>query len=474
MSISLNSLPPELVSLVVANIESRPTLCNLARCSSQLYLHTVPYLYHHVTIFENCREGEPHNGRLRTLASLLIRRSDLAALVRHFTLHDSQRSRMEVKSLVERTESEVRVSPGIVEDDQAFRIAVNALSLSKKEKDNWLRDLSHDQEYHHDAILALLLPALPKVEEVVLDWRVGLGFDTRHLERMMRRAGRRDRPFNIQPPFQALTVFASSHDMYSQSPSFIASLLKLPAIREISGRFANKWDIDLDRDIVTDGSLVELDSSSSSLTSLDLAATTIELSTTNLGHILRAPTALRNFCYKICSPTYTIFQDTRRALRPHEKSLESLGLDCDVCEAYFYRLSCKASFSLDKVLGLTIPFDSFSNLKVLKIGALLLTTVDISTESHSLIGFFPPSLETLHLTGFQACFVSLLQALEHLLAYNSPQQIPSLEKLIREDIQPVGRPRVKSMNEEMIGRLSRVAEARGVLIEVINHLHLYW
>lgn len=81
MFISLTSLPPEIVSCVIANIESQPTLCNLARCSRQLYLSTIPHLYRHVTIQEETRQGDQQNWQLRNLTSLLIRRPDLAELV---------------------------------------------------------------------------------------------------------------------------------------------------------------------------------------------------------------------------------------------------------------------------------------------------------------------------------------------------------------------------------------------------------
>lgn len=311
---------------------------------------------------------------------------------------------------------------------------------------------------------------------MVLDCPIGLGFEAYHLEQMMQRAGRRDRPFDIQPPFQVLTAFVSSHDMYSPSTSFIASLLKLPAIKEISGRFVNKWDIDLGEAIVTDKSLVELDSASSPLTSLDLAANTISLSTANLGHMLRAPTALQTFCYKIRRPTYINFTDTCHALRPQMNSLESLGLDCGERDGCLYRLNCIATLRPNNFLGPMTSFASFSNLKVLKIAALFLTTVDIGTERHSLIDFFPPSLETLHLAGFQALFESLLGALEHLLAQNSPQQIPSLKKLILEYYEPfhILAPILRNVHwrnkqERAMGKLFRVAAARGVSIEGIDH-----
>ena len=95
---SLAACPPEIVSCVLANIQSPPTLCNLARCSRQLYLYVIPHLYRHVRIEEGVRDEELQNGKLRKLTSLLIRRPDLARLVRHFTLHEVRPSRGRAES----------------------------------------------------------------------------------------------------------------------------------------------------------------------------------------------------------------------------------------------------------------------------------------------------------------------------------------------------------------------------------------
>lgn len=50
----------------------------------------------------------------------------------------------------------------------------------------------------------------------------------------MRRAARGERPFKTQPPFERLTVFVDK-SFNAWGTWIIPSLLKLPAIREISG-----------------------------------------------------------------------------------------------------------------------------------------------------------------------------------------------------------------------------------------------
>lgn len=280
---------------------------------------------------------------------------------------------------------------------------------------------------YHDLILALLLPALLKVEKLVLRLDMNHRYESCYLEEMMRRAARRESPFDVQPLFEALTSFVYSDDLFNaRSTGFIASLLKLPAIRTISGGFGNMWNQTIHEDDsisgvgIPDESLIVLDSSSSPLTSLDLDDR--RLSRADLRHILRAPKALKTLCYKLSPHEFVKFTDLRDALRPQEMCLESLGLD----------LKYEKDGTSD-LLGPMKAFSSLNALKVFKIPAGLLVTTDNGAERDNLINIFPPNLDALHLTHFQAGFERLLEALEHLLEQKSPRQIPSLRSLIVEE-----------------------------------------
>ncbi|MCJ1269799.1 hypothetical protein MMC22_009692 [Lobaria immixta] len=469
MSMSLAALPTELVSFIVADIESKSTLSNLARCSHQLYFCTMPYLYRHVTIREEIRQGEQQVVRLKNLASVLIRRPDLAGHVRHFSLHVA-------RPPVTKEEYSEELKEPVKSDDRVFTTAVHGSSVSEEKKISWLEQFGHTHKSHHDLILALLLPALLKVETLVLD--LEMSCKTHYLEDTIRRAGYRERPFDIQPPFQALTDFVHSDNLYNaRNRGFIASLLKLPAIQKISGGFGSTWDDDdwgpLGIEIRdTDKNLIELDSSSSSLTSLDLEA--YLLSIADLNHILRAPKALNKLLYRVCPPHYSRFEDLRHALRPQENCLESLGLHCR-----------KNFFGNTHFYGPMPSFISFNTLRVFKTAAVFLATTDNGTERDNLIDVFPPSLETLHLTRFEARFESILEALEHLLAQKSPQQTPLLTKLILEQTSSIdpsfsGRSNIRAVNlkdalllwrdaqDTAIGRLSKVAAVQGVSVNIIG------
>lgn len=464
MPLSLTTLPPELVGCVVASIESKSTLCNLARCSRQLYLYTTPYLYKHVTIQEETRR-EWQNGPLQDLASLLLQRPDLARLVRCFTLNVVP-PRMRAESSPESEDSEhrneleeVEVLPKAVKVDQALRTAVHALSLYKEEEKTWLRRLSDTCRCYPELVLALLLPALLNLEELDLHAKVRAGFDTQYLERMMGRATCKTRPFDVQLPFEALTVFAL-HNKYKRPSTFnfLASLLKLPAIQNIEFSqtlFTHEDDL---RRVSDSGKTMELlDSSFSQLKRLALAA--CGLSTADLGHILRAPKSLKSLFYTVYPLSCGDFIDICRALGPQEKSLEFLCFD------YGDYYETDVGSTLRESFGPITSFDSFKNLKIFKIPAVFLKTRE---DGNSLDKIFPPNLETLHIIGLQSCMKDVLEAVVNLVAHKSPQQIPSLKRIFLEETACFS---VKLMDvlwrdtqETFMERLSRVATTQGVSI----------
>lgn len=64
MSISLTSLPPELLTRIVVKIQSQASLYNLSLLSRHLHYFSIPHLYHSITIRERTstrREGEHRN-----------------------------------------------------------------------------------------------------------------------------------------------------------------------------------------------------------------------------------------------------------------------------------------------------------------------------------------------------------------------------------------------------------------------------
>ena len=126
-------------------------------------------------------------------------------------------------------------------------------------------------------------------------------------------------------------------------------------------------------------------------------------------------------------------------------------------------------------------FLSFNNLRVFKTAAVFLAKTKNGTKRDNLMDIFPPNLETLHLTHFEARYEGVLEALEHPLSQTSPRQIPSLTKLILEetyfyDASYGGRTGARAdslmevlwsgTQELVIGSLSRMAAAQGAALDV--------
>lgn len=455
---------PDMISdLKISRCSSLCAGISVALCSRQLYLRTIPHLYRHIVIHEGVQKDDK---KPQKLALAPIRRPDLASLVRRFTFRQTRSSKPRVESSEgseDSDSSETSAEPGEPEEDvvvktveieglQDYKTAVNASSLTTEEQSKWLEGLSHTWSCQ-ESILALLLPILHGVEK--LDLRLQAEFSPRYLKRMVGRAARREKPFDVQPPFNAPTTFSLSHKMSNvQSPSFFALLLKLSAIDVISGGFGNHFDHE-------ESDLTDIKSFSSPLTSLYLTAH--ESSKKNLGHILRAPKALKTFFYTFYSPCGIDFTAIRHALGPQESCLEILSLDHDVDFTY-YRYGIEDREFLKPMTS----FLSFSSLKIFVISAPFLQSTDNGTEHHRLINIFPASLETLHLTRIEARSESLLRAVEDVLAHKSQEQIPSLTKVVlhQNSIRLEMMDTIwKVTHETAMGRLSRAAVAHGVTID---------
>ena len=455
MTTSLTDLPTELLSLVVTKIASKSTLCSLAGCSHRLYLCTVPHLYGHITIRE---DGEQQDERLVMLTTSLLRRPDLAKLIRQFSLHVTQPSGIRAVNF---------------KIHRALATSLDPFGLSQEEVVKCLGRCGYPFVSRHDTTLSILLPSMLNVESLVLDVKICI--HSHFLEKVIRRAVARKRPLDAQQPFKALTVFdQSSHDVFSsRDVSFMASPLKLPAIQEISGHFDKLERIhkpyygnEFDEVKSADVNLMELDSYSSPLTSLNIA--TFGLPTIDMYFILRVPIALKHFSFMTHSFLDFYCEDMPDVLEPQKRCLESITID--------YAL-ISVQQQIEEVVDL-VPMGSFTRftaLKVFKTAGLFLIATVHGSKRYNLLNIFPPSLETLHLTRFQSNFNNLLGSLERLLAFRFPRQIPLLEMLILEGRISGGAPQTRlkdvlwgNTQERATEKLSEVAKYRNVVFEVIE------
>ena len=282
-----------------------------------------------------------------------------------------------------------------------LKAIVSALCLCKKEEAFWMRKINHTHSCPREFGLALLLLASFKVDKAVL--KVEPGFNTHYLERMIQKVACGEMPLDIQPPFQNLTVllYYPQDVSHTRITGFIAPLLKLAAIREISARLKNTWG-DRSLDDVTDGNLTEQDSRSSPVTHLDLAVH--GLSRKDLSLMLRAPKALNSFSYNFCTPSLLSFTHVRDALGPRRNCLESLELDDGGNDESSLSTWISDLLGVNRAWEPLPSFVSFNDLKVFKLAAPFLQETENGIGRHSLINIFPPNLETNHLNRFQAYF----------------------------------------------------------------------
>lgn len=228
MSSLLSNLPLELLRHIISFLGSKACLCNLALCSRQFYSFTLPYLYEHVELY-NQEVGKKRDKctDLRSLASLLFRKPEVARMVRRFTIRDE----LTVGRLSKRKEISDEERPRTMEVNDELRHAVKTTSHSKEEEREWLKHLSWVD--HADSIVALLLPSLIRLQS--LDLMLSTSPD--YVKRMLRRVSRKERPFDQFSALNDLSdiMHSSYWWAYGIDLTFAATCLGLPSIRRLFG-----------------------------------------------------------------------------------------------------------------------------------------------------------------------------------------------------------------------------------------------
>lgn len=245
---SLTDLPEEIlksISALTASI-SRVTLRNFALCSQKFHRLCLPDLYQHVDLFKREERWQEFQ-HLKPLAALLLDRPDLARLVHRLTL-DGQLTEGDEYNDGEDDEDEETGPDGGSGDDQGsgevnatgsvdessqnvpvwkspFEQAVARDSISSAERRKWLKHLR--QKDQDDAVLGLLLPALPRLESLELVLTGG-----QYVQRILQRAAFKERP---EPGLQHLQYITLSNmgEKYGMDLEIFCCLFSLPMIERI-------------------------------------------------------------------------------------------------------------------------------------------------------------------------------------------------------------------------------------------------
>lgn len=413
--LSISHLPAEILSCVIANVRSKSALLNLAVCSRGFYTHVVPHLYEHIEVCALNSEGvhtDPHFQPLQNLACLLLRNPDLAQHVRSWTMRDAN-------GMKTRQTQRQGKTPRTVQVDEVLKAAIKASSSSEVEETEWLQHASWVD--HGDAILALLLPVLVKLQTLDLK----LSYTSTYIIRALQKASRGEKPFDAKPALECLTnLMATPAEIrYGMSTDYIAASMPLAAIRAIYGHGLGSI-----LDDEGNASLAVLPSASSTLTHLELR--NCKMNQPDITHLLRIPKALTTFIYDLGSGHLSycdvVPQDIFDALVTQEHCLENLWLD--------YNQRFEEEWMSDYDTDSNLPRGSFSRFKclqVLRIAAMFLFGGQGNNDAtgRELADLLPTTLHTLHVSNCDDNFPSTLHTLEELILHKD-DYVPELRTIV--------------------------------------------
>lgn len=431
--VSLIACPSEIISQIVGNLD-KSCLNRLAVSSRDLNLIITPYLYQDIELLGHSQKwSRPASTTFRNLAVLLLERPHLAGYVRHFTMRrDNSNDRL-------REQVEISHFP------QALSSAIETASHSEEVERQWLEDMSFTKPINEDALMALLLPALPNLKTLDLT----LGEKATYFSRMMQRASRKEKPFDTAPAFEKLSDImysqdsrislycggggedADSHDNEAEAeeyPCYTVMPLLLPAVSRIFG-LQSKFQVGITNQ--EPWVLPLACGFSSQLSHLELRECL--LNSQAVLDLLQVPIALKTFIYEITpkTPDSSILNvNIYRAMEYQMNSLENLWLDCVLWDEELVR------FPQFRNAESMPSFANFNNLRILRIASPFLFG-DIRRlmregkgYSDLLARVLPDRLHTLHITRCDH-HVKLIQTpLEFLLLRLSIT--PHLRKIILE------------------------------------------
>ena len=282
--------------------------------------------------------------------------------------------------------------------------AIETPSHSKEEERQWLEDTSSTKPINGDALMALLLPALPNLRTLELE----LGKMVTYLSRMMQRASGKEKPFDTAPAFERLsdiTYTQNSHEGVGHDdgeggeqgyPCYAFMPFPLPAVSRILGFNSiiqvgsanrNPWVLPLAWGF------------SPQLSHLELRECL--LNSEAVVNLLQVPTALKTFIYEVAPKTpdsSNLNVNIYKAMEYQRDSLENIWLD-------FFPLDEElVNFPQLRDAKPMPSFANFNNIKTLRIASPFLFG-DIrrlirERKGHSdmLASLLPEGLHTLHIT----------------------------------------------------------------------------
>lgn len=388
MPASFITLPPEISTQIIRNVEKSGWLLDLALCCHSIYYVTLPCLYTDVKLLYN---DSTRGFRLIPFTTHMVRNPELASYVRGFTLEE-QWLRRDYES------SRGLQSPRL---DESVRGVVSRSSLSQVRKRTWIRALEIGDQ---SSFIALLLSSLPNLRCLSME---GL-WPSLHVEELFQSASRRESFLYTKPALSSLRVLILENKSLCRiSPDLLSSYLQLPSLREFYGE-----KIRVDRfghlDDKTNEPLATLKSATTSLDHLEIREGSLR--SIGLPNVLRASKNFRIIVYEVgLNSLFTCSTlEIRKALIWNQNILENLWLDLwDGSRALYWGEDLSPMGSLS----------SFTLLKNLWVGMHMFFGVEFHGRRHApdLASLMPPSIETLYFSRTKGRVNRLTSALEKLL-----------------------------------------------------------
>ena len=399
--VPLIACPSEIISQIAGNL-NKASLSRLALSSRLLNFITTPYLYDHIELRGHSQHwSQPASTEFRNLTVLLLERPHLAGYVRHFTMRKDYSN--------DRRREQVKMAPL----SQAVSTAIETASHSKEEERQWLEDMSCTKSINEDALMALLLPALPNLKTLDLT----LGKNAMYFSRMMQRASRKEKPFDTAPAFEKLSDIMYAQDSRTslycneggedadrhndeaeaeEHPCYTVVSFSLPAVSRIFGlqshfqsgiRNQEPWILPLACGF------------SPQLSHLELRECL--LNSQAVVDLLQVPIALKTLIYEVTPETLDssiLNVNIYRAMEYQMSSLENIWLDCVPWNEELVRF---LQFDDAKPMP---SLANFKNLRVLRIaspflfGSIRRLRQEGKGYSDLLVSLLPEGLHILHIT----------------------------------------------------------------------------
>ncbi|KAI9710904.1 MAG: hypothetical protein M1820_002339 [Bogoriella megaspora] len=439
MTQHLSSQPPETLDRIVSHVADQKDLKSIALCSKQFYEIAIPYVYRRLDFRDNSCDDQVFYNDLKHILVLFTRKPELAKHVRHLSIRPAfDDSPLEMKHKENPELPSLADALAQAKDlEQEIKGAIETYSQSEKEHVQWLQ--ASDCE---DVILALLLPILVNLETLDLE----ISLNPLHVERMLWRIGRREKPFDEKPALEKLHSIAWFHSDSKYGGNMAAGCFEIPSVRAVYLHRMSSYD----DDSTADERLAEVNHGSSACTHIEMHD--CRLNSKDIANIIKIPSILSTFIYEIgwghLSYSLVDFRVIQDALEAHRGHLQDLWLEPWERE-YQWLWGEEIGDGEEATCGPMKGFKDFPKLRRLRVGPEFVFGGWINDEEPNvsdgessdgetdaerknlymykrLLNFLPPSLESLQLSKGSFYPELLCEALEHLLVCKE-SQLPLLE-----------------------------------------------